>query len=236
MTEYGGSIFGAKLDFSNKIKKILKKYGNEEILAMRIGRRPIQDKVEKAFNIISGGKWAQLRNQYYYHRLFHLFLIITLKDGTIISFEKNSIVNMTENDGRCSMPNVDCIELEYPANSITLNDLVKKPLDRIGKESYFIYDPFKSNCQIFIKAILETFGLYSVKAKEFVYQDISEIVKRLPFYVKYIAKAVTDVDATISKATGAGCNDCNDCNKDNKDNKDITEISKFVYNIFTEDI
>ena len=199
-----GALFGAKLDFSNQINKILEKHGNKRILAIRIGRRPINEKVEKAFDIISLGKWSELRNKYYYDTLFHLFLIITLQDGTVVSLEKNSIVTMTENDSRCSMPGVECIQIEYPADSLSLDEFVKKPLERMGKQVYFIYDPFKQNCQLFVSEVLKTFGLLSDKAKEFIYQDITEIVERLPFYVKYIGKAVTDADATISKIVGAG--------------------------------
>ena len=218
-----GKLFGAKLGFSNKIKSILKKHGDKKIKAVRIGRRPINSLVEKAFNLISLGKWEANRKKYYYDKLFHLFLILNLEDGTIISFEKNSIVTMTENDSRCSMKDVDCLELEYPADSITVRELVEKPLERIGKDKYFIYDPFEQNCQIFIADILKTFNLYSSKSKEFVYQDVSAIVEKLPFYVKYVAKAVTDVDATVKKATGAGlactcsncvvagCADCSKC-------------------------
>ena len=111
---------------------------------------------------------------------------------------------MTEDDERCSMKDVECVKIDYPTDSITLEELVKKPLERIGKEKYFVYQPFDQNCQIFIRDVLTTFGLYSKKAEEFIYQDISEIVERLPFYVKYVAKAVTDIDATVSKITGAG--------------------------------
>jgi transcriptional antiterminator Rof (Rho-off) len=209
--------FLRKLDFSNKIKKILKKYGDEKIVAIRVGRRPISSMVEKAFNLISLGKWKKLRKKYYYDKLFHLFLIITLEDGTKLSFEKNDIVNMEENDSRCSQKNVDCIELEYEQNSISVNDLVKKPLDRIGKKDYFIYDPFKLNCQIFIKSILETFGLYDNNTKNFVYQDIRDIVKELPFYVKWSGKAVTDTTAFAKKISGAGHN-----------KEDIEAITKFI--------
>lgn len=200
----GGKLFGAKLSFSNKIKKILGKYGNQKIRAISIGRRPINTMVEKAFNIISLGKWSKLRDQYYYDKLFHLFLIITMEDGTIISLEKNSIVTMSEDDERCSMKDVECIELDYPTDSISLDDFVRKPLERIGKDKFFVYDPFQANCQIFIRDVLTTFGLYSKKVDEFVYQDITEIVKELPWYVRWVAKGVTDVDATISKITGAG--------------------------------
>ena len=225
---HGNGIFSRKLDFSNKIKKILKQYGNENIVSIRVGRRPINKLVEKAFNIISIGKWEQLRQQYYYDKLFHLFIILTLKDGTKLSFEKNDIVNMNVNDSRCSENGVDCIELEYPQNSITVNDLVKKPLDRIGKNDYFIYDPFKLNCQIFIRSVLETFGLYNNKVNDFVYQDIKDIVKNLPFYVKWTAKATTDISAFGKKISGAGSNEI----AHNK--KDIEEIPKFVLEMFNQ--
>ena len=49
-------------------------------------------------------------------------------------------------------------------------------------------------------AFLLIFGL----GFHFIYQDITEIVKRLPFYTRYVAKAVTDADALKSKLTGAG--------------------------------
>ena len=249
----GGKLLQAKLDFSNKIKKILKKYGNKKIRAIRIGRRPINKLVEKAFQIITLGKWDKLKNQYYFDRLFHLFLVLTMEDGTVISFEKNSIVTLSENDSRCSMKDVECIELEYPADSLTLDELVKKPLARIGKEKYFIYNPFSQNCQIFISEVLKTFNLYSPKAKEFVYQDISEIVERLPFYVEYVAKTITDIDATVSKVRGSGhkpkcschkcilaggCLDCKSCPlkqkkvepEPEKDQtaEDLAELTNFV--------
>ena len=223
---YGDGIFSRKLDFSNKIKKILKKYGDENIVSIRVGRRPINKLVEKAFNIISVGKWNELRQQYYYDKLFHLFLILTLQDGTKLSLEKNDIVNMNVNDSRCSESGVDCIELEYPQNSITVNDLVKKPLDRIGKNNYFVYDPFKLNCQIFIRSVLETFGLYNNKVNDFVYQDLTDIIKNLPFYVKWTGKAVTDISAFGKKITGAGVK--------NHNKEDIEEISKFVLEMFNQ--
>ena len=204
MKKKAGKLFGAKLDFSNKIKKILGKYGNQRIRSIYIGRRPINDMVEKAFNIISLGKWSKLKNQFYFDKLFHLFLIIQMDDDTVISLEKNSIVTMTENDMRCSMKDTECVKIDYPTDSITLDDLVRKPLERIGKEKYFIYMPFDQNCQIFIRDILQTFGLYSKRVDDFVYQDITDIVKGLPWYVKYVAKGVTDLDATVSKVTGAG--------------------------------
>ena len=121
-----GKLFGAKLSFSNKIKKILDKYGKQKIRSIYIGRRPINDMVERAFDIISLGKWSKLRNEYYFDRLFHLFLIIQMDDDTVISLEKNSIVSMTENDMRCSKKDTECVKIDYPTDSITLDDFSKR--------------------------------------------------------------------------------------------------------------
>ena len=229
--------------FSQQIKRLLKKYGNQKIVGLRIGRRPINPLIEKAFNIISGGQWEKLRKQYYYDKLFHLFLIITLDDGTVISFEKNEVVTMTENDARCSMKDVECMEIEYPVGSLTLNDLVKKPLERIGQYDYFVYDGFQSNCQMFLRAILQTFNLYSSKVNNFVYQDITKIIEKLPWYVGWGSKKATDLGAKFKSIKGGdcgckkcikgGCDSCGKCSKKTK-NKDLTEISTFVIKMFDE--
>jgi len=244
MDKNGKGIFGAKKSFSNNINKILKKYGKEPIVAIRVGRRAINTKVETAFNLISAGKWAENRKKYYYDVLFHLFIIITLEDGTKISLEKNSIPTMTVNDSRCSEQNVKCEEIAYKSKSITLEELVVKPLERIGKEDYFIYSPFSTNCQRFVGDILTTFNLYSDKVKQFVYQDITELVKDLPFYVKLIGKTVTDVDATYRKIKGEGSCGCIGCSvrgvcskvvaegagQDTKE-ADLAELTDFVINL-----
>ena len=212
----GKGLFSPKLDFSNKVKDTLKKYGNQKIIAIRVARRPISKLIEKAFNVISLGKWDQLRKKYYYDDLFHLSLQLTLEDGKVLAFEKNDTVSLSV-DKRCSLTRVECIELEYPQLSLTVNELVKDPLKSMTKKEYFVYDPFTANCQIFVSQILNHFNLLNKKSKEFIYQDISEIIKELDFFTKWTAKVVTDTGAFVKKITGAG-----------EDSKDLEEITEFV--------
>ena len=212
----GKGLFSPKLDFSNKVKDTLKKYGNQKIIAIRVARRPISKLIEKAFNVISLGKWDQLRKKYYYDDLFHLSLQLTLQDGKVLAFEKNDTVSLSI-DKRCNLSKVDCIELEYPQLSLTVNELVKDPLQSMTKKEYFVYHPFTANCQIFVSQILNHFNLLNKKSKEFIYQDISEIIRELDFFTKWTAKAVTDTGAFVKKITGAG-----------EDSKDLEEITEFV--------
>ena len=64
------------------------------------------------------------------------------------------------------------------------------------------------------------------KVNDFVYQDITDIVKNLPFYVSWVAKATTDVSAFTKKISGAG--------HDAHNKEDIEEISKFVLDMFNQ--
>lgn len=205
----GDGLFGAKLGFSNKVKKILEKYGDKKIVSIRIARKPIEKIIEQALNVISLGKWNKLRKKYYYDTLFHLSLQLTLDDNTIISFEKIDIVDLTVEE-ICSNKDVECKDTAYQSNSLTLNELVKDPLDSISKEDYFKYSSFKLNCQQFVSTILNHFKILTPEAKTFIYQDLSQIIKRLPFYTKWGANLVTGALAFKKKITGAGC-DCDDC-------------------------
>ncbi len=197
----GSGLIEGKKDFSKKIKKILNKYGNNRIVELKIGRRPLSNYINKALNLLSLGKWEKLRNEFYTDKLFHIFLVIELDNGKILSFEKNDIVNL-DFDERCNLKNVDCLDIEDYEGNLRLEELIKIPLDEMGKNRYFPYDPFKLNCGIFIEDILRTFDLYNNEIRDFSKQDLNEIILRLPNYVKKVARMITDFTA-FTKRGGA---------------------------------
>lgn len=237
ITMKGKGLFSRKYDWTNKIKRILKENGNERITTLKVGRRILDKKIEKAFNIISAGKWERLKKDYYRDNLFHIFIVITLENGITYLLEKNSVININE-DLNCSESNIECRDVrKYKQNSLTLKDFVMEPLESMGNYEYFIYDPFKQNCGHFITNILKHFNLFDGKIKNFIYQDVSEIVKGLPFYVKWMAKATTDTIAFKSKIKGDGLDyhsmpDGSKMKGKNHQGGDLEEISKFVLDIF----
>tara|TARA_R110002126_G_scaffold40843_4_gene119600 strand:+ start:1411 stop:2133 length:723 start_codon:yes stop_codon:yes gene_type:complete len=237
MDKTGDGIFGAKLAYSNKIKQILDKYGTKKIVKINIARSPIEQVIEKALNVISLGKWNKLRKKYYYDTLFHLSLQITLEDNTIVSFEKIDIVDLTI-EKKCDDKNTECKSVPFSNNCLTLNMLVKDPLKSIPKEEYFKYSSFQYNCQDFVSKILDYFNLLTPSAKSFIYQDIQQIVEKLPFYTKWGANLVTDTLAFKKKITGAGKNKKKDkekvivIEKDVEKDKDLEKITNMMLDVF----
>lgn len=214
--------FNRVLDFTKKSKETLKKYGECPIKQIFITRRPINSKIEKALNLTSLGKWEKLRKEYYYDVLFHLAIIFQVDcDGknTLIKAEKTSTVDITPDvdfHDNTELMNID----QYKPYSLNINDFIYDTLERVGKEPFFIYDPFAKNCQFFIRHLLKSHNLFNDRIEEWLFQKLSNIVKRLPWFSKWFAKSLTDVDAWRKIKFGG--------NKQSND-KELELISNMVY-------
>jgi hypothetical protein len=95
--------------------------------------------------------------------------------------------------------------MEVPMKGvITLNELLDKTKNTIGPKTYFDYNSFTNNCQFYIKYILEINGLLNNENKEFLFQDVKEILEGLPSYVPKLANIATKTASLFSLFTGRG--------------------------------
>jgi hypothetical protein len=103
--------------------------------------------IDKLFNILSFGKFDEVKNKLGYDDLFHLYAIIQLSDDTKLILEKNQDINITDDI------NIrDTAEsLEVPLNNYpTLFELLENTRKLRGDEKFYKYDAFKNNCQDFL--------------------------------------------------------------------------------------
>jgi hypothetical protein len=77
---------------------------------------------------------------------------------------------------------------------ITLKDMMNKLYKKQGDKMYE-YDAFKANCQMFVRDLLSSVGLFPASVSSFVSQNTPAIHKSLPGYVSTVAKAVTNIGA-----------------------------------------
>jgi hypothetical protein len=209
-----------KEDFNNTSRKTLEQYGNIPIHSMYVMRAPITSAINTALNIVSLGQWNRVRKEANYDRLFHLSLICNIqKDGVVIPviLEKNEAVNITTDWKKYPgyetfpIPLRGYSQSDYSrkvrgqsVKSITLNQLVNNAIQKVGKKTFFLYDAFKNNCQYFIMYLLENSNLLTNEAKQFIFQPMEEIVKKLPGYVPSLARFITDLGASWNKLSGQG--------------------------------
>jgi hypothetical protein len=201
------TFFSPRLDsFNNTSTETLKNYGNREVLSLTIYRTPISNMLNYALNAISLGRWNKLRQEYGFDKLFHLALVANVGDKNVI-MEKNEAVNISTSYK--TNKDTEVYNVNLGGKKITINDIVLKTRERIGDINFFDYDPFKLNCQVFIKELLTTVGLYDSGTEKFLFQDLKGIYDKLQGYVPKVAKAITRTGAIFNKLSGQGDDELN---------------------------
>ena len=196
-----------KYRYNLSSSSILKKYGNHKIMVLQINRAPIYDSINKALNMLSLGKWDKVRKEFSYDTLYHLSLVATIlmEDGKTykrILIEKNQQINIS--DKPKIYDDTEFITILTSTKDLTINGMLNNTIEKIGKEHFFTYDAFSWNCQDFIKSILASNNLYTKKIDDFVYQELTDLVKNLPSYVPITSRLITDLASWIGRLSGAG--------------------------------
>jgi hypothetical protein len=149
--------------FNKKSKATLEKYGNQKIVSIKIFKQIIKGALGTALSVITATDGS----------LYHLGLLLTLQDGTEITLEKNHNVKL---EAVSTIKQGDQLkDVDLKGKSITLNELVDKTIQTVGKKQFFEYDGFGGqNCQNAVSDILRSNGLLTKDATDFTMQDLSE--------------------------------------------------------------
>lgn len=171
------------------VRDLLARLGDQPIIDMSVCRIPITAAIEHAANLLSLGKFNQKKKENSYDRLFHLFLVVTLQDGTILHVEKNQTAEIYPINP-LYISKSHCINVNL-THSVSLNVLFTNAEAYQGS-NFWLYDAFKNNCQDFVTSILKGNHLGNNEIYKFVKQDVSTLIIK-PF--DRIARFVTDLAA-----------------------------------------
>jgi hypothetical protein len=163
--------------------------------------------LDKFLNGITFGKFQALKNKYGYDNLFHLQLGVYCTRGratTKVVLEKNETVDITESKMWNPNGSFEFLDVDMMGKQFDLNTLVNTARTQQGDKKFFEYDAFTNNCQWFISYLLHGQGLYSPRAKAFLFQDLKEFTRELPGWLPGFARRVTDLGATVSNLRGKG--------------------------------
>lgn len=170
----------------------LKRRGDFVITSIMLRRQPIMRIIDKVFNVLSLGKWDELKTKYGYDQMYHLSMIITLSNDERFIVEKNEVINIGGNVTP-DQSDVEYFPIELKGKRITVNQLVENTIKSVGEDRFLNYDAFTTNCQRFIMDILSANGLLTPAAEKWILQPVDQLVKELPEYVDKTAKVITDI-------------------------------------------
>jgi hypothetical protein len=154
--------------FNKKSQSMLDCYGNYEIKKIYMVREPIGHLSHLLLNIITFDYKTILKN--IDKPVYHSFLLLHIKRKSgkgkkkILLLEKNNSINITD---RIFLSERHEIKSTKIKEKITLQTLLDTTKERIGNKTFFNWNFYNNNCQIFCKEIMTTLkGDENIKEKE----------------------------------------------------------------------
>ena len=182
-------------DRPKAITTYLTKYGNENINRIFVCRTPLSGIFSTIGNILTRGEWDVQKAKLGYADVYHLYVLVELDHHTI-RIEKNA---------RLEISSKTKLGEEYRViNDIdmSLRMLFDKIEEKVGGEQLYRYDPFSTNCQIFVMQVLDTIGRVDRDITDFVQQDARSLVESE--FLKNGAKYATDIVALFDHTINGG--------------------------------
>jgi hypothetical protein len=179
------TAFVGRKDFSPQMRKLLSRYGNDEILSIKISRNVLSKLITGTLNVISVGEFKKQNPD----NLYHLGIFINTSKGKF-RLEKLDVITLKKDPTPYN--NQEYKEVPMKGKNISINQLLHKAENKMGEQKFFGYDSANNNCQDFVMALLSANGLSNEEIKSFVKQDTSKTFEGLPITEK-VAKTVTDI-------------------------------------------
>ena len=202
------SLFDFRKGFTKGAKATLSKVGDMGVVSITMFRCPISSIIKGAINVLSFGKFNELLKKHGFDKLFHLGMILTLRDGRQIVIEKNDEINVS-----FKLPKIKsgCDTMAVPIGgriaTFSPIELLLNTKKAVGDKLFYDYDGTRNNCQNFMINILARNKLLTPALKDFIYQDLNELFEDMDeraSYMRGLMKATTRMGKVANVLTGQG--------------------------------
>lgn len=193
--DYFNTVLYGRNDLPPLVRNKLRKWGNEHIVSITIGRTPLGRPMMTALELASGFTFAEKLEQIPYEKLFHLFLGITTTRHKF-TIEKNEVINMGVFHNKYPA-DTEFKQIQYIPEDLTTNICIEKTRARMG-DKFLTYSAKNNNCQDFVKAFLEANQIGNSDDIAFVKQDTLSLFEGNDTLRK-ISNSVTDLGAKINE-------------------------------------
>lgn len=176
------SIKGYRTNLKPSARKVIEENAENYITTLKIIRRPLRSEFKAMVKYV-GSKEELKKN---HDTLFHLLIVVKLDNGNEIKIEKNQDINIEK-----FVPALIDESLNVQLNKkLTIMELLETTRKNVGDVVFFNYDAFSTNCQRFVKNVIDANQLNNdTNIHSFVMQDVSKLV---PSFTKKLAHILTD--------------------------------------------
>lgn len=188
-----------QLDFHKNIKSLLAEYGDVPIKSIAVYRLPVRKVYNRLLNFFTLGNWERIKQ---YDKYYHLFIGITLQNDRVVILEKETMIITRRGLNISAETETKLVRVR--ARKLTINIMIDRTIDAIGRCSFFQYDFLSTNCQHFVKSILASNHLLTDELTDFIHQPTEYLVTNLPPFARRIMIALGKMSTRYRKFTGRG--------------------------------
>lgn len=189
LKEAASALFG-----SNRLPKsfrdTLNKYKEEPITSIKVVREPLERAVNAFANILTAGRFNDVAKRQGEAGFFHLYAILELRNGTKLRYEKNERPVLQAYSGS---PGAKAESVTISGRGIPLGEFIQKTIKRMGEDNFIAYDPLTKNCQDHLMNTFAANGLLTSELREFIKQDLTELIEETPSFSKTLATSATSL-------------------------------------------
>jgi hypothetical protein len=194
--DYINTVLYGRNDLPPAVRNKLRKWGNEPIVSIVIGRKPLSSPIMTALELASGFSFQEKIAQTPYDDLFHLFLGITTTKHKF-TYEKEEVVVMGVFNTAKRM-GTEFREIQHIPDGLTMNNCIEKQRALMGGK-FLTYSSKNNNCQDFAKAFLEANQIGSSEDISFIKQDLNSLFEGDGNTLRKITNTVTDIGAKVNE-------------------------------------
>lgn len=172
---FAGGLFEVSKVMPKAIAEYLQANGQQRIAKMEVCRVPIPSAISFLGNLLTLGQYNDAMKQYGYDSFFHLYLIATFDNGSVLSIEKNQRAQLGGNPNR---EGAMCLPvMTYVPDSLTLQELFDHAIAQLPEQRLWYYDAISQNCQRFVEDLLWCSGLLNSRLRMFIEQNVGAAIK-----------------------------------------------------------
>jgi len=209
----------------SSIERLMEKNREKVIKKINIFRLPLQKELTQALNALTDNSVKKFLKKNDIDSLYHLGVFLETTDNNQYVYDKQANFSFVEAPkGFLKQPKIETSTVSNLPDGLTIGGLFDAGKKRM-KSKFYYYSALKYNCQFFIKESLEAIGAdFDV---QFVMQDLSNLVKRIPEWKRRFGVALTSLAREADKIKSVAVDVAKDIRRDVKDTaKDIKKGAK----------
>jgi hypothetical protein len=176
-------------DYNKAVRDVLERYGDMPIRAILVCRNPVSEFVKTGLDVLSFGKFKKRLANQPYDTIYHLFCLITLEDGTVLTLDKQALISLTVGSKAYKS------SVAVPPPFTTLNEMLNNTRKAMGDKDFFGYDSLANNCQNFLFKFFRSNGKLTPELKNFIVQDVKGLFDE---NLEKKSRFITDLGSKIS--------------------------------------